>query len=140
MPLGRTTPERVMRRGQPRSFGAALAFALVALVVVACGGAATPAPSFPPGAIVIHARNRAFDVTELQIPAGTEFSLAFVNEDGDMHNLAIRTKSGFDGDLLFRFDPVAAKTVVLPVGKIPKGSYFFLCEVHPNMWGTVFAY
>lgn len=117
-------------------------FGLVALVVVlvaACGGAASPPPSFPAGAVVVHARNRAFDTSQLTIPADTEFSLAFVNEDGDMHNLAIRTKTGFDGDLIFRFDPVSSGTVILPVGKIPKGTYYFLCEVHPNMSGTVYA-
>jgi len=113
--------------------------ALVAILLAGCGGGATPAPSFPPGAVVVHARNRAFDTTQLVIPADTEFSLAFVNEDGDTHNIAIRTKSGFEGDLVFRFDPVSAKTVVLSVGKIPKGSYFFICEVHPNMSGTVVA-
>ena len=112
---------------------------LVALIVAGCGGAATPAPTFPPGAVVVHAKNLAFDTRTLLIPADTEFSLAFVNEDGDTHNLAIRTKSGFDGDLLFRFDPVSSTTVVLPVGKIPKGNYFFLCEVHPQMSGTVIA-
>ena len=89
---------------------------------------------------MVHAKNLAFDTKELQIPAGTTFSLAFVNEDGDTHNIAIRTKSGFDGDLLFRFDPVSATTLILSAGPIPKGNYFFLCEVHPQMSGTVFAY
>ncbi len=124
------------------SLTARLITALVAVAFMAgsCGGAASPPPSFPAGTVVIHARNLAFDTKELQIPAGTTFSLAFVNEDGDTHNIAIRTKSGFDGDLLFRFDPVASTTIVLSVGPIPKGSYFFLCEVHPQMNGTVFAY
>ncbi len=114
--------------------------ALVALLVAACGGAPSPSPSFPAGAIVVHAKDRTFDTRELQVHAGTEFNLVFVNEDGDLHNIAIRTQSGSGGDLLFRFDPVSTKTVVLTVGSIPKGSWFFLCEVHPTMWGTVFAY
>lgn len=130
--LDRAATSARPRRGLP-------IVALIALLVAACGGAATPAPTFPPGAVVVHARNLAFDTKTLRIPADTEFSLAFVNEDGDTHNIQIRTKSGFEGDLLFRFDPVSAKTVVLPVGKIPKGNYFFLCEVHPQMSGTVIA-
>ena len=117
----------------------ALAIAIL-LTAAACGGAASPAPTIPDGAVVIHAHNLAFDTKELQVPAGKEFTLAFVNEDGDMHNLAIRTKPGFDGDVVFRFDPVSSKTVILTVPPIAKGTYYFLCEVHPNMSGTVFAY
>jgi plastocyanin len=113
--------------------------ALVALIAAACGGAATPAPSIPPGAVVVHAKNLAFDTKELHVPAGTSFSLALVNEDGDTHNIAIRTKPGFDGDVVFRFDPFSAATKVFTVGPIPKGTYYFLCEVHPNMSGTVIA-
>jgi len=114
--------------------------AVVALLVAACGGGASPAPSFPAGSVVVHAKGLAFDETELQVPAGTAFSLAFVNEDGDLHNIAIRTEADGKGDLLFRFDPVASKTIVVTAGPIPKGNYFFLCEIHPSMHGTVFAY
>jgi plastocyanin len=116
------------------------AVAIVALLVAACGGSASPPPSFPAGAVVVHARNRTFDKSELQIPAATQFSLAFVNEDGDLHNIAIRTAADGGGDLLFRFDAVSSKTVVVTVGPVPKGNYFFLCEIHPTMHGTVFAY
>lgn len=130
----KTSPRRMAQR--PR-FGT---IALIALLVAACGGTASPPPSFPAGAIVVHAKNRTFDKTELQIPAATEFSLAFVNEDGDLHNIAIRTEADGKGDLLFRFDAVSSKTVVVTVGPIPKGNYFFLCEIHPTMFGTVFAY
>ncbi len=123
--------------GVPRRRFAVLA--LVTILVAACGGAPSPAPTIPAGAIVVHAKDRAFDTKELQVHAGVEFPLVFVNEDGDLHNIAIRTQSGSGGDLLFRFDAVSSKTVVLTVG-IPKGNWFFLCEVHPDMWGTVFAY
>jgi plastocyanin len=114
--------------------------ATVLLLAAACGGAASPAPTIPEGAVVVHAHNLAFDTKEIQVPAGTAFKLAFVNEDGDTHNIAIRTKPGFDGDVVFRFDPVSSTTVVLDVPPIAKGTYYFLCEVHPNMSGTVFAY
>jgi plastocyanin len=113
--------------------------ALVAVIAAGCGGAATPAPSIPAGAVVVHAKNLAFDTKVLNVPAGTSFSLALVNEDGDMHNIAIRTKPGFDGDVVFRFDPFSAATKVFTVGPIPQGTYYFLCEVHPNMSGTVIA-
>jgi plastocyanin len=62
-----------------------------------------------------------------------------VNKDGDPHNIAIRTKQGFDGELIFRHDPITASTIVLQAGPIPAGTYYFICEVHPEMTGTVLA-
>lgn len=113
---------------------------LMAFVLGSCGGAATPAPSWPADAIVVTARNLQFDAKELQINGDADTTLVLINRDSDAHNIAIRTRSGFDGEVLFRFDPISATTVVLPVGKLPKGSYFFLCDVHPAMAGTVFVY
>ncbi len=113
---------------------------LTTLVLGACGGAATPAPSWPADAIVVTAKDRQFDMKELQINGAADTTLVLINKDSDAHNIAIRTRSGFEGEILFRFDPVSATTIVLPVGKLPKGSYFFLCDVHPTMSGTVFVY
>ena len=113
---------------------------LTTLVLGACGGAATPAPSWPADATVVTAKDRQFDTKELQINGAADTTLVLINKDSDAHNIAIRTRSGFEGEILFRFDPVSATTIVLPVGKLPKGSYFFLCDVHPTMSGTVFVY
>lgn len=113
---------------------------VIALVATACRAAATPAPSWPADALVVTADHLTFDTTELQFKADTPSTLVLVNKDGDAHNIAIRTRSGFEGDLLFRFDPVVATTIAVPVGPLPKGTYFFICEVHPAMSGTVFVY
>jgi len=108
--------------------------------LAACGGSATTAPaSYPPGAIVVTADARHFDTSQLLVPADAKFTLVFVNKEADMHNLAIRTKAGFEGDLVFRFDPISVSTVVLEAGPIAAGTYFFLCEVHPTMTGTLIA-
>ena len=117
------------------------AFALLGLLlaVAGCGGSASPPPTYPPGAIVVTAENRTFDTSELIVPADSVFSLVLVNKDGDPHNIAIRTKQGFDGELIFRHDPITASTIVLQVGPIPAGTYHFICEVHPEMTGTVLA-
>ncbi|HEX5589798.1 MAG TPA: cupredoxin domain-containing protein [Candidatus Limnocylindrales bacterium] len=111
----------------------------VLLALTGCGGATTPAPSWPAGAIVVTAEGLAFDRTELVIPADEPFTLVLVNRDGDLHNIAIRTRPSFEGELLFRHDAISASTAVLAVGPIPAGSYFFLCELHPQMHGTVLA-
>jgi plastocyanin len=118
--------------------------ALVAIVpgvvLAACGGSApAAAPTYPPGAIVVTADSRTFDTSQLVVPADTTFTLVFVNKEADQHNIAIRTKAGFEGDLVFRFDPISVSTVTLEVGPIAAGTYYFLCEVHPTMTGTVLS-
>ena len=118
---------------------ATLALLGLLLAVGGCGGSASPPPTFPPGAIVVTAENRTFSTSELVVPADSAFPLVLVNKDGDPHNIAIRTKAGFDGELIFRHDPIAASTIVLQVGPIPAGTYYFICEVHPEMNGTVLA-
>ena len=107
------------------------------LGLVACAPAATPGPSFPPGAIILTAENTAFDRDELFLPADTTFPFVLVNRDADLHNIAIRTLRGFDGELLYRIDPVSAVTVEVPAGPFAEGTYFFICELHPVMNGTV---
>lgn len=111
---------------------------LSALAVAGCGASgATPAPTYPPGAIVVTARNLTFDTTQLILPADTKFPLILVNKDVDQHNIQIRTGRGFDGDLIFRHDPISLSTVIVEAGPIAPGTYFFICEYHPVMTGTV---
>ena len=109
------------------------------LALAGCGGSASPPSSYPPGAIVVTAQNQRFNTSELIVPADQKFWLVLVNEDADMHNIAIRTKRGFDGDLVFRHDPISTSTIVLEVGPIAKGAYHFICEVQPAITGTVLA-
>jgi len=52
---------------------------LATLVLGACGGAATPAPSWPADAIVVTARNLQFDTKELQINGETDTTLVLIN-------------------------------------------------------------
>jgi plastocyanin len=118
----------------------ALAVLASALALAGCSGSATAAPpSYPPGAIVITAEARRFDTDQLLVPAGVRFTLVLVNSDSDQHNVAIRTMRGFDGEVLFRHDPISKSTIVLDLGPIAAGTYYFLCEVHPTMMGTVVA-
>jgi hypothetical protein len=131
-------PARRLDRGL-RTAGRLLALILILLVALAaCGGpAATAKVTFSPGAIVITAKNIAFDRTELFLPADRSFPLVLVNEDVDPHNVAIRTQRGFEGELLFRMDTISATTVEVPAGPFAEGTYFFICDVHPVMNGTV---
>ena len=93
-------------------------------------GAAPPAE--------ISAKDIAFDKPELHLAAGSDVKLTLVNDDvGVTHNLAIYRTEDFK-------DPVFAGEVFPGQGtrtyefKAPgPGTYYFRCDVHPNMKGKV---
>jgi plastocyanin len=124
---------------------ATLALAAVALAAAACGstnagepsGPASPAPA-DPGAPVVVARDLRFTAAEVAVPAGTPFQLTFENQESAPHNVAIYTdasarQSRFQGEIL------SSGTRVYEVPALAAGSYFFRCDVHPDMVGTIVA-
>ncbi len=97
-------------------------------------GAAEPGP-----AAQIAAASLAFDTKELSVPAGEEFVLAFNNQEAQPHNVSILKAQG-SPEALFRGEIVTGpKEVDYQVTPIPAGEYYFQCDVHPNMSGTVTA-
>jgi plastocyanin len=118
--------------------------ALPLLFGVAAAAGLAPAPeeehAGEEGPVVeIAANNLAFDKKELAIPADTEFVLAFNNQEAQPHNVAILEAQG-SANALFRgaiiTGPKLSEETVEP---IPAGEYYFQCDVHPNMSGTVTA-
>ncbi len=104
-------------------------------------GAASAAPGGSPGQSVtlkISAQNTAFDVSALEAPANTPFTIEFTNNDaGIPHNVAIHKDSPtgaevFKGEI---FNGVGTRTYQVPA--LPAGTYGFVCSVHPNMTGTL---
>lgn len=90
-------------------------------------------------AVNLAAQSIAFDQKELSVPAGREFKLVFNNKDPVPHNVAILKSQG-STEVLFREPPFAGpKSLTSTVKPIPAGSYYFQCDVHPNMNGTVAA-
>ena len=87
---------------------------------------------------VITAENLSFDRDTLSFPADTPSTLTFQNNDaGVPHNVAIYTDESasealFTGDLVTGVD-----TATYEIPAIPAGSYYFHCDVHPDMHGTV---
>ncbi|MEO8511448.1 MAG: cytochrome c oxidase subunit II [Chloroflexota bacterium] len=109
------------------------------LADLASGGpSAAPSASAPADATVVEisAENVAFSTDQLQVPAGEPFILRFENKEALPHNVAI-----FDGDTaLFEGDIVTGPTSVdYLVPALDAGEYDFMCQVHPNMTGTVVA-
>jgi len=125
-----------------------LTIGLVALaaVLAACSNTsaapATSDPGSPPpvgSAVTVTARDLKFTATEVAAPAGKAFDLVFDNQDGAPHNVAIYTDSSAStkvsvGEI---FGGPAQKTQSVPA--LDAGTYFFRCDVHPDMQGTIVA-
>lgn len=96
-------------------------------------------PSGQPSAISLTAKNIAFDPTTLTAPAGKAFTIEFDNEDaGIQHDVAIFMGSDATAPVAFRGDLVTGvATVTYNVSALPAGTYFFHCDVHPTMTGTL---
>jgi plastocyanin len=121
----------------------------LAVVLAACSGTsaapatgdpAAPTASAPTGdAVTITAKDLVFGQTELTVPAGEAFELVFDNQEGAPHNVAIYTDSSAStkvsiGDI---FSGPAQKSQSVPA--LAAGTYFFRCDVHPDMKGTIVA-
>jgi plastocyanin len=106
-------------------------------------GTLTVAPGATPGGNtdegqVIAAQNIAFDTDTLTFPADTPSQLTFQNDDaGVLHNVSIYTDESLS-EALFTGEVITGPaSVVYDIPPLPQGSYYFHCDVHPNMNGTV---
>jgi plastocyanin len=124
------------------------------LAAVACGGGgtkpiarssttvdqATPAaPTCSPAGttLEISASQSAFDRDCLAIEASTPFSVEFQNKDHYSHDFAI-FENATAHDLVFRGDAfVGPKSVTYQVGALAPGTYFYRCDFHLLMTGTL---
>ena len=126
----RTTP--MTSRVLAAALVAALAFGLAA-----CGSSGDSGPSggggdaLPPGDVVIVADNIAGNTDELQAPADTDFTIVIDNQDeGVQHNLDIK-ETDFKTELA---SGVSAQVLQI---NLPAGEYDYICDLHPNMAGTL---
>lgn len=125
-----------------------LTFGLVVLAVAlaACSNtSAAPTESDVPsapaagGSVTVTAKDLKFTAAEVSAPADKAFDLVFDNQDGAPHNVAIYTDSTLStkvsvGEI---FGGPAQKTQAVPA--LAAGTYFFRCDVHPDMQGTIVA-
>jgi plastocyanin len=123
---------------------ATLALATVALAAAACSsttaadGPSSPAAPADPNAPTITASNLKFGQSDVVVPAGKAFQLTFDNQDSAPHNVAIYTDSSAASNL-FRGEIFSSGSKVYDVPALAAGSYFFRCDVHPDMQGTITA-
>ena len=122
---------------------APLALATVALAAAACGSTSAADPSAPaapadPNAPAVSANALKFDKADVAVPAGKAFQLTFTNQESAPHNVAIYTDSSAATNL-FRGEIFSSGSKVYDVPALEAGTYFFRCDVHPDMTGTITA-
>jgi plastocyanin len=87
----------------------------------------------------VTATNVQFDTDRIELPAGEEASIEFVNDDQLVHNIAIYPdQAAADGqsDALFDGEDITGTTVTYQVPALEAGEYPFQCDTHPAMTGT----
>jgi glucose/arabinose dehydrogenase/plastocyanin len=112
-------------------------------VTSAAGPTSTATIAQPPGGntvpVTLIAKNFAFDMSTISVPAGSTVVMKFINNDLNVpHNFALYTDNKattgiFVGDIV---NGIKTVTYTFTVPSTP-GSYFFRCDVHPEtMTGT----
>ena len=100
------------------------------------GGTAQPATGGTGDTVTVVAKDIAFQTTDVAVKAGAPVTIDFDNQDGAPHNIAI---SDANGKTVFKGDIVSNTKVAYSVPALAAGTYTFICEVHPNMKGTITA-
>ena len=122
------------------------------LALAACSGGSEATPSAGTGGngagdcatadadnnVTLSAESLAFSASCIEVPADTAFTITFENKEDVPHNVAIFTDDSKSEDL-FKGEIVTATTVTYNVPALPAGEYYFDCEVHPDMNGSVTA-
>ena len=114
--------------------------ALAATLAACSGASANPAtPAAPAGspsgdAVSVVAKDVTFTTPAVSAPAGKPFTIAFDNQDGAPHNIDISDASGSH---VFKGDIVSDTQVSYAVPALAAGTYFFRCDVHPDMQGSI---
>ena len=118
----------------------ALGMVALAAVLAACSGTSAAQPPAPSGAsagdATIVAKDLKFLQTDVTVKAGTPLEVVFVNQEGAPHNVEISDAAGKE---VFKGEIVSNTTVTYKVPALTAGLYTFICEVHPDMKGTIAA-
>jgi plastocyanin len=117
-----------------------ISFVALALAAAGCGGTTVSTQlGTVSGGFEISAANLAFNRSELVVPANVAVGLVFENRESAPHNIAIYAGDSA-GQALFVgevFSGPGSRLYRLPA--LAAGSYFFRCDVHQNMTGSLVA-
>jgi plastocyanin len=118
-----------------------LGLVLVAAISAACSTAtAQPTPSGPIDANgpTVVAKNMKFATSTVEAKAGSNFTLHFDNQDSAPHNVAIYADSSASSPISVG-GIISSSKADQVVPALKPGTYFFRCDVHHDMTGTIVA-
>ena len=122
-------------------------FTVLALALAACapsgsgssdggnGGGATVAVA--DGEVALTANNLEFDASTIEAPAGEAFTITFTNAESQPHNVAVYTEEGGEEIVVGEIITGPDVTEEIAVDALEPGTYYFRCDVHPEMEGTI---
>ena len=117
-------------------------------VLAACGGSTTSSAAASAdtsggtvavvdGNVDLSADSLEFDASVIEAPAGEAFTITFTNLEAVPHNVAVDVQEGGDeivtGEVIT--GPDATTTINVPA--LEPGTYYFVCDIHPEMSGTI---
>lgn len=125
--------------------GAPISLVLVAAAVLAACTSPSEEPSLCPGGgatveggdVALCADNLEFDAITIAAPAGEDFTITFTNAESQPHNVAVYIGEGGDSIVIGEIITGPDVTTQVVVGALEPGTYYFRCDVHPEMEGTI---
>ena len=116
-----------------------LGLVAIATISVACSSAAAhPLPTGPvdAGGPTIVAKDMAFSPSSVVIAANRNVTIHFDNQDSAPHNVAIYRDASASEKISIG-DVVSGSKSDQVVPALAAGTYFFRCDIHTNMTGTI---
>jgi len=102
-------------------------------------GPGEPPPGGPSAGPTVVAQDIAFDTSTIDLPAGEASTIHFANDDaGVQHNIAIYPSADDLANPLFRGEVITGPDEIdYAIDPLEAGEYYFQCDIHPTMSGTV---
>jgi plastocyanin len=104
----------------------------------ATGGTGATGTTGDGGGVTVVAAALAFDTTTIDLPAETPSTITFDNQDaGVQHNISIYQDDTL-AEILFGGEVITGPaSVEYAIDPLAAGEYYFQCDVHPTMSGSV---